>query len=130
MPHNVMPVDDTPILMVTMTNPYDYYREPQQLFAEIHALTDQMAGRIFVIYDCRSFELTFDDVINKMAIQTKGLAGSISDERLETIIVGSGELFHLMVESFRQEQYGGQHVHLFESMDDVQVFLEDSFAYA
>jgi hypothetical protein len=118
MPHYVRLLPDAPIVLVEMHKPYDYQHEPKQLFNEIHALIDPLDWpRAAVIYDCTRFELSFNDVVDKMAVQTRGFAGSMSDDRLETIIVGQGEMFHFMVESFKQDQYRNLHVHLFEDFE-------------
>jgi hypothetical protein len=110
-------LDNEPVITVSLSNPFDYATEPDEMFDEIAAQAKKITGHGYVIYDCRNFEITFGDLVDGMAAQSKGTPGSISDDRFTSIIVGSDNMLKMATESFKQEQYGKRDVALYGSMD-------------
>jgi hypothetical protein len=117
MAHTVKLLDNEPIITVSLRNPFDYATEPDEMFEEIATRAKKITGHGYVIYDCRDFEITFGDLVDGMAAQSKGTAGSISDDRFTSIIVGSDQMLKMATESFKQDQYGKREVPLYGSME-------------
>ena len=93
------------------------------MFIEVNAMVQTMDGLVFRIADYRLAESSFMDILKTVQEATKGMPGSTSDPRIQTIWVGTSQWIALARNFFQQQQFGTLHIPTFHNM-------EDAFAYA
>lgn len=118
MPFTVNKLDGEPIIIVEIRDPYDYQTDPPRMFHEIDQIASTFDDGGFVIYDCRTLDVSFNDLVAGMSAQVQGVPGSISDPRLTACLVGSSVMLRLAAEGFAKPQYGEIQVPLYDTLDD------------
>jgi hypothetical protein len=111
-------LDNEPIFVITIADPYDFVNDPPVLFAQIAAETQTISGKYISIYDLRGLTVNFSDMVMGMAVQAKGGAGSIADSHNVTLVVATSDRIKFAVEAFKQPQYGNLQIPMFETMDE------------
>lgn len=103
---------------------------PQETFARVAALLDEIGGKTYRIIDLIDVEanLRFGDMVQVMAAETSGAVGSGSDPRLMDVMVGTSDMLKLAAKSMGQRQYLGREVPLFATVDDALAFVRGEIA--
>lgn len=118
MPFEIIREDDAPIIIVDCQAPFDFSKDIQaanQAVAEL--LTGEMEPPIYRVYDFHELHLDFGDLVASLAAKTRSGEGSIQDERIRTVMVGTHDLVKMKSESLRQTQYGGVDVPVFDTRE-------------
>ncbi len=114
----VEPLPDEPVVIVSLQPHADVDREVQDIAAAVADLLEEMGSPLVVIHDFSDYDISFPDMVQKLASETRGLPGSLSDERVIPIFVGRSAMVELGAQSFAQKQYGDTVVLLFVDLDD------------
>jgi hypothetical protein len=67
-------------------------------------------------------------LVQGMGNQAQKAPGAMADPRLNTVIVGSGEMVRFGIQAFEQEQYGGLKFPLFASVDEALKYAREQIA--
>ncbi len=114
----VEPLPDAPIVIVSLQPHTDIDREVQDIAAAVADLINEMGSPLVVIHDFSDYDVSFPNMVQKLASETQGLPGSLSDERVIPMFVGRSAMVELGAQSFAQKQYGDTVVLLFADLDD------------
>ncbi len=109
---------DAPIVIVSLQPHVGVDEEVHEIAAAVADLLDEMGSPLVVIHDFSDYDISFADMVQKLASESQGLPGSLSDERVIPIIVGRGAMVELGAHSFAQKQYGDVVVLLFAELED------------
>ncbi len=114
----VEPLPDAPIVIVSLQPHTNIDREVQDIAAAVADLINEMGSPLVVIHDFSDYDVSFPNMVQKLASETQGLPGSLSDERVIPMFVGRSAMVELGAQSFAQKQYGDTVVLLFADLDD------------
>ena len=109
---------DSPIVVVSLQPHADIDREVHDIAAAVADLLDEVGDPLIVIHDFSAYDIPFSDMVQKLASESQGLPGSLSDERVIPMFVGRSAMVELGAQSFAQRQYGDTVVLLFAELDD------------
>jgi hypothetical protein len=118
MPVDVTKMDDEPIFIITITDPYDSVNDSRRANEEIAEAITHFDGPFYRINDIRQISLSFGDVVMGMAEERQKLPGSASDPRCaQSVLVGGGMLVSLVASASKQDQYGVMPVRAFTDFE-------------
>lgn len=126
MPVAVEQIPNQPIIVVTVTEPFDPFKEMPVSTRQFQELTASIQGTIYRIVNVTRLKMLFNDLVNVLAADTRGGAGA--DPRVRTVIVGSGEMVELGVKAMKQQQYGAKETPMFASMDEALAYVNAELA--
>ena len=115
---NIEVLPDAPVVIVTLYPHEEVDREVRDIAADVAELLDEIGHPLVVIHDFSNYDISFADMVQKLASESQGLEGSLSDERVIPILVGNSAMVELGAHSFAQKQYGDVVVLLFAELDD------------
>lgn len=112
-------INDESIVILTVTFPIeDVVQESLDSDAQIAAIGEKIAGRYYRIADMREFNLSFSQIIDWLDTQRYANPGSINDPRIESLLVSSENSTKQAATYAQQEQYGGNNIKIFDSIDE------------
>jgi hypothetical protein len=120
--YRIETVEGLPVVIVKLTFPPRL--DAEKMFFEIAGeFRDALAHtkrRLYRINDFSAFNHIniFTAVVRGLAAETRGWAGTDSDPRLYPIMVGKGANVRLIVETLRQDRYGGWDIPSFPTRED------------
>lgn len=99
MPYTVTPQGDDPILLVEMSDPFDFRKDPRAIRAKILDVFGSSGRPFFIIYDLRKLPITFNDVVTAVtdAVNVKESKYEIFQDYGRMSLVGAGPLITLTV---------------------------------
>lgn len=106
MPYQIHPQAGEPIIIVRMTDPFDFLDDLRPMIEDIAASASSYPGNYYVIYEFPNLTVTFSDVVMTLAQQSSKLPGSLSDPRCKAIAVAPPDMMEFAVKSLEQTQYG------------------------
>jgi len=129
MPFSTRQLPGEPIVIATAHSPLKIETDMPELAKQITEFLQKIPGKIYYISDTSLLDhLEFRDVVIGMAEVTRGPAAFLSNERLQTIVVGSTQMIQLAVQSVSQEQYGGLNIVLYSSLDEAIQYARNQIA--
>ncbi len=126
MPVTIEKLPDQPVIVITVTEPFDHFKELPAGFRKFQELAASVQGTIYRIIDVTGWRVPFNAVVDGLAADTRG--GAATDPRVRTVLVGSGEMVELGVKAVKQRQYGGREMALFASMDEALAYVNAELA--
>jgi hypothetical protein len=119
MPFTIEKLADEPIVLVTLSNPFDV-KEDVPLFAhQLQAVFDSEAGPLWDVTDVRDLSIAFGDMVSGMAMITRGELGVLRHAKVcRFAIVASSNLILIAAKALGQQQYGAIPVTVCESLDE------------
>lgn len=122
MPYNIELLPDEPIVIVTLSEPFDWVKDVETTTAQVADLTQHLDGPIYRISDMKQVSLDFSEVVTALASVTKVKNGSFSDPRYRIIFISQKALVDLAefgAQSASQEQYGvAEPIQVFTDLDE------------
>lgn len=121
MPAKVEQIPGEPIVVTTVTEPFDPRQDIATTFAEITQLRLAIQGDVVLILDLRGARTNFSQMVAALAQAADGIrAGRAAgiDRPPITIFVGSGILADFASKAMGQRQYGGVKGHLCATQDE------------
>jgi hypothetical protein len=112
-------VPGEPIVILTFEWPF----EPRPALLESARLTQEALETvggdvIYRIDDIRKLDFNFSNLVQAMGTAREAIPGSLGDERVHTILVGSGKLVEMITASMKQAQYGGINIAAFSTVEE------------
>jgi len=104
MPYSIVDKQHKRILLITVSEPFDYSTETAQIRADLHAILGDIAHTIYLIYDISQVSFSFSDLVSEMA----AFAQSESDfekqllEHSRMILVGVSTLVMIVARTIAQ----------------------------
>ena len=125
MRYTVERLSNEPIIVVVIGTDYAVGKH----FLELAQLVDSKVGKdetgVYAIFDITEMKMSFGDLVIAMSNQSQKAPGALADPRLNTLIVGSGDLVKLGIQAFQQEQYGNLNFRLFTSVDEALKYARE-----
>ncbi|NDJ34453.1 MAG: hypothetical protein GYB64_07265 [Chloroflexi bacterium] len=116
---------DKPVVIIRITDSFDWETETPRIIEEVASLMDGWTDRlIFRVTDFTQAEYKFGEVVQALGAETQGGPGSIADPRVRPIYVGGDDLIQLAAQSTNQTQYGKINVLYFATMDEAMTYIE------
>jgi len=125
MPYVVKQLPNEPILLMTVSSPFDMEKDAPPLFALAAKTAEPIPGHVYCVYDLRKLELSFGDLVLGLSAQTGHVAGSMSDPNITAVMIGSSEMLKLAEKAFQQKQYGEIGIKLFGSVEDATNYVRN-----
>jgi hypothetical protein len=116
----VKQLGDEPIVIATIYDPVNMETDPVENREKSNAVARKFDGPVYRITDFSNFELTFSQLVGGLAEDIKN-----SEDNIRHLFVGSGDLVAMQVEAAKQDQYGGQDVKLFTSVNAAIAYARD-----
>ncbi len=118
MPYQIKPQADEPIIIVSMSDPFDFIEDVRPMIEQIAVAATPFTGNYYVIYEFPNLTVTFSDVVMTLAQQSSKLPGSISDPRVRALAVAPPDMMEFAVKSLEQTQYGKLRMEILPSMEE------------
>jgi hypothetical protein len=123
MAYTLEKLPDEPIIILTVRDPLGTPAEHRKSHEEIVALINTIEGDVYRITDMRELNITFAQMVDRIAQEGKArAAGAMSDERIKGIVVGSHDMVRFGTQAVSQQQYGGLKVPLFETLNEALTY--------
>lgn len=121
-----MPIEftylESNVLLSTQKPPFSP-QDVATLQAEI-AKSSPQHDHFYVISDLREVNLTFSEIVEGMAQSNDGSTGyRAGDSGVEVIVLTDFETNKMLVEFYKQEQYGSMEMPLFSTLDDAKSYI-------
>ncbi len=120
MPATYQRLPQEPIIVVTITEPFNPIKEMASLAQGFAPIIADIEGPVYLIIDMIRWNIRFSDVVHALDVQSQD--GMSSGPRLHTIVVSRSELAALGASATSQEQYGSRNTLLFGSVDEALTF--------
>jgi hypothetical protein len=118
MPFRVERLNNKPIITTTWSEPADIAKEMPASWKEIDSQIGPGESEIYSITDLRELSISFSSIVSGMALQRGRMAGSASDPRIRSILVGAGVLWQVVSRAVRQVQGASIELPLFSTMEE------------
>lgn len=125
MRYTVERLPDSPIVVVIIGKDYSIGKDFPELAKTVDSKIDRDETGVYAIFNITEMKMSFGDLVIAMSNQSQKAPGALADPRLNTIIVGSGELVKLGIQAFQQEQYGSLKFPLFTSVEDALKYVRE-----
>ncbi len=126
MPVAVEQIPNQPIIVVTVTEPFDPLKEMPVSNRQFSEIAATIQGTLYRIVEITRLKIGFNDLVNVLAVDTR--SGPGADPRVRTVIVGSGEMVELGVKAMKQRQYGAKETPMFASLDEALTYVNAELA--
>lgn len=123
MTYNVECMTGQRMILVTYGPDTDFEVEAPQVHEKVaEALDDLPSGKAVLIADFRQVVMDFGTLVMALNNLTQPVPGSLSDERLHVVFIGSDDLVELGAESLKRTQFGKLDVIVFETLEDATIW--------
>jgi hypothetical protein len=124
MPFYVEPLENDPIILITVMPPSDALSDPAHIIQECAQLMAGMGGPIYRIADLSQMDLQFSEVAFTLNEERSGRPGSMTDPRVRNVFIGCQSMVQMAAKSAGQAQYGGISVPVFASLDEAMAHIQ------
>jgi hypothetical protein len=119
MAFTVEQLGNEPIVILTIKHPItDYIQETIDSDAAVAAIGKHIQGNYYRIADMRDFTLDFNGILAWLNQQRQRSPGSINDPQIVSLLVSTEENSIASAKFAAQEQYGGQKIQIFSTLDE------------
>jgi hypothetical protein len=133
MPYTVQQLDNLPVptVLATMTEPFDTGKEAPVSIGEVNATLAQIEGDlVYIIIDLSQLNLNLGNLMQGFAMaylpHEEVRTEHMLDDRVRTLMIGTGEMMKIAVKSLQQDQYGNHHVELFPTVDEALAHIRQA----
>lgn len=123
MPVSIELFSDEPILVATFTEPFKPREDLEKVAQHMVKILEDVPDILWRIDDTTFVEMTFTKLVEAMSAATRSKTGTVTDPRVELILVGTSETMKTAAKSMEQRQYGEVKVPLFTSRDDALAYV-------
>ncbi len=108
-----------PIIIHTILPDYRMGRDARLAIQEMAEIANEIEEKpVYIIIVTYDMKLNFGDLVQGLAMATRGETAIFTDPNVRLRMVGSGGLVELGVKAFEQRQYGGLDVRLYPTLED------------
>ena len=118
-------IPNEPIIVATLDGDINA-EQFKEMFIRSAEITKEIGGHVCRITDARNVGVSFGELFGIIAAASKGVPGSTTDPNVTAILLGNNQMVKLAAQAFRQKQFGGLQIPLFQRMEDAleYVYLE------
>jgi hypothetical protein len=109
--------DEPNIIISRIEEPFNLEKDTAGSLKQLAGFLEATTGTVYVIADCRKLSPSFSDVVMGLA-QTSQPGSPLRNERMETIVVATGQIFTNMVAWYKQQHYGQLEMQLYQTLDE------------
>lgn len=109
------------------------YKAPFRPEADIVAAQEQIAhilsqhqGRFFRIDDLSEAEMDWNAFVIGIDVATRNIAGSMTDSRIQGILVGEYDMVQMASQSMSQDQYGATDTPMFTTVEEARNYIRQA----
>ncbi len=108
-----------PIIIHTLFPDYRMGKDARPAIQEMAEIANEIEEKpVYIIIVTYDMKLNFGDLVQGLAMATRGETAIFTDPNVRLRMVGSGGLVELGVKAFEQRQYGGLDVRLYPTLED------------
>lgn len=110
---------DESIIVHTLSSEYRMGRDARTAIQEIAEIANGMEEKpVYIIIVTHDLKMNFGDLVQGLAMATRGETAIFTDPNIRLRLVGSGSLVEIGAKAFEQRQYGGLDVRLYTTLED------------
>jgi len=106
------------IIVVKYKAPFQPIEDIGEAQRQIAEILDAEGQTMYRIDDLSQADMVWNQFVEGIAEATKDVAGSMTDARINGVLVGDYEMVELASKSMTQDQYGATSAPVFNSLDD------------
>lgn len=103
---------DAPVVIVTVETPVDPVNDPKDATKWVSKFQKERGGKVWRITDYSNVKLTLGQVVEGMPNDT-----GFRDPNVVNYIVGTDYMTKTIAEGYKQKQYGGVEVKIFDTLE-------------
>lgn len=111
------------IVVSQIKEPFDIVKDTEASLQQLQGFLAATKGTVYVIADCRLLSPSFSEVVIGLA-QTSRSDSPLRNERMETLVVATGEIFAQMVDWYKQQHYGHLDMKLYQTVDEAVAYAK------
>lgn len=108
------------ILFVTFTDPLDPISEFGQAHEAARSFAEQVSGTFYYVIDARELSVKFSDLVMGLG----SLRRFPASDRMEVVLIGSGEMVEFAAQAAKQQQYGERTLNVFATPQEAFAFVD------
>ena len=129
MAFKVEKVPNEPIVISTISNPYDAMVDSAGIAQELLQILSETSDTIYYVADMSNLNVSFSELTVGLAHAFRTPGSPYANPRLKTLPVGSAGMIKFGVEAASQQSnYGKQQIQLYASVDEALAFARDEIA--
>ncbi|MEL6525250.1 MAG: hypothetical protein AAFQ07_06020 [Chloroflexota bacterium] len=126
---SVTKLDDQPIIIVRYQAPFRPQEDISAAQEQIAKLLDDHGQHnMFRIDDLSEAGMDWNSFVEGIFIATRDVPGSMTDTRINGVLVGEDALVKMASESMKQEQYGSTQTMMFDCMHQAMAYVQEQLA--
>lgn len=106
------------IILVKYSAPFFPTKDIVAAQEKIADILSENEGDFYRIDDLSEAEMDWNAFVEGIFIATRDVAGSMTDKRIQGVLVGESSLIKMASESMKQNQYGAKPTPMFHTLDD------------
>lgn len=120
MPFKVEMLPDEPIVLVSVTEPFDLKADIHAFVDDLLSALDRASQPVYEVMDVRALKLSFSTIVDALALTTRSDSVKRIDKHPKLkawIIVLDNDLLRIGANALGQDQYGGKAVPIFPTLE-------------
>lgn len=114
------------LVVSTLTEPIDVEIDVRQSLGQLQGfIADAPGSKLSIVVDCHAISPKFSDIVIGMGESARP-DSPLRSAGFEFFLVASGGLLQMMVDWFKQPQYGGVELKIYETVDEAIVDAKKS----
>jgi hypothetical protein len=115
--------EHTSLLISTVEEPFNPALDTKGALESLAYYMGEIDGKVYVVSDMRQLSPSFSEIIVGMAEASYRQDSPVRNDRVVIAQVATGQIFELMADWFKQEQYGKLDMPLFKTVEEAKEFL-------
>ncbi len=111
------------MVISTVKEPFNPTTDPQAGLAQLTQFLSEIEGKVYIVSDMREFDASFSDIVMGMAAASYRKDSPVRNDRVVIAQVAVGQIFEMMEDWFKQEQYGKLDLPLFKTIEEARQYL-------
>lgn len=124
MPYQVQQIDNEPIILTTLTRPFDFEEDTQALHQAASTLIDNIGTTVWSIMDLSELHMSFSELMMGMAMTSKDAAFGLDSRTEHLVFIGNDSMVTMAAIGLKQDQYGAISTHLFHTIEEALDFIQ------
>jgi hypothetical protein len=100
-------IDDQPIILTTITRPFDFEADTRALHLDGSALIDTIGDQVWSIMDLSQLNMSFSELMIGMAMTATDTAFGMDSRTSHLVFIGNDAMVAMAALGLKQDQYGG-----------------------
>lgn len=123
---DVAQIENENIIIVRYKAPFNPNEDIVAAQEQIATLLPTMGSVAYRIDDLSEAQMSWNQFVDGIFVATRDVPGSMTDPRIQGILVGEYEMVRLASESMKQDQYGATNTPMFTSLDEALNYAREN----